>query len=104
VLDVENITSASEYRDVSSQIKESEIVGLAGLMGSGRTEIAQTIFGIKTPDNGAVRLNGKPITSTTDAITAGIALVPESHRRQGFILDHSVAENFLLSNLDVFKT
>ena len=103
VLDVENITAAGEYRDVSFQIKAGEIVGLAGLMGSGRTEIAQTIFGIKTPGSGAVRLNGKTITSTADAIAAGIALVPESRRRQGLVLDHSVAENFLLPNLDVFK-
>ncbi len=104
VLDVENISSVGEYRDVSFQINAGEIVGLAGLMGSGRTEIAQTIFGIKTADSGLVRLNGKTITSTADAITAGIALVPESRRRQGLILDHSVAENFLLPNLDVFKT
>ncbi len=104
VLDIDNITSSGDYRDVSFQIKAGEIVGLAGLMGSGRTEIAQTIFGIKTPSSGTVRLNGKTITSTADAIAAGIALVPESRRRQGLILDHSVAENFLLPNLDVFKS
>ncbi len=104
VLDVENITSAGEYRDVSFQIKAGEIVGLAGLMGSGRTEIAQAIFGITSPDTGVVRLNGKTINSTADAIAAGIALVPESRRRQGLILDHSVSENFLLPNLDLFKT
>ncbi len=104
VLDVENISSAGEYRDVSFQIKAGEIVGLAGLMGSGRTEIAQAIFGIKPADSGMVKLNGKTITSTADAIAAGVALVPESRRRQGLILDHSVAENFLLPNLDVFKT
>ena len=104
VLAVENISAAGEYRNVSFQIRAGEIVGLAGLMGSGRTEIAQTIFGIKTPDSGVVQLNGKAITSTADAITAGIALVPESRRRQGLILDHSVAENFLLPNLDIFKT
>ncbi len=103
VLDVENISS-SDYRDVSFQIKAGEIVGLAGLMGSGRTEIAQAIFGIRPADSGTVRLNGKTITSTADAIAAGIALVPESRRRQGLILDHSVAENFLLPNLDVFKS
>ena len=104
VLDVENITLAGDYRDISFQIKAGEIVGLAGLMGSGRTEIAQAIFGIKPPDTGVVRLNGKTINSTAEAIAAGIALVPESRRRQGLILDHSVAENFLLPNLDVFKT
>ena len=103
VLDVENITSAGAYRDVSFQIRAGEIVGLAGLMGSGRTEIAQTIFGIRSPDTGVVRLNGKSIASTAEAIAAGIALVPESRRRQGLILDHSVAENFLLPNLDLFK-
>lgn len=104
VLDVENIKSSGEYHDVSFQIKAGEIIGIAGLMGSGRTEIAQTIFGIKSADSGTVRLNGKAITTIADAITAGIALVPESRRRQGLILDHSVAENFLLPNLDVFKS
>lgn len=103
VLDVENISSAGEYRDISFHIKAGEIVGLAGLMGSGRTEIAQTIFGIKSADSGTVRLNGKSITSTAEAIASGIALVPESRRRQGLILDHSVAENFLLPNLDIFQ-
>lgn len=104
VLDVENITLAGEYHDISFQIRAGEIVGLAGLMGSGRTEIAQTIFGIKSPDTGTVRLNGKTITSTAEAIAGGIAPVPESRRRQGLILDHGVAENFLLPNLDLFKT
>ena len=103
VLDVEGISLADEYWDISFQIKAGEIVGLAGLMGSGRTEIAQAIFGIKSPDSGVVHLNGKNITSTADAIAAGIALVPESRRRQGLILDHSVAENFLLPNLDIFN-
>ncbi len=104
VLEVENITSDGAYKNVSFQINAGEIVGLAGLMGSGRTEIAQAIFGIASADSGVVRLNGKTITSTADAIAAGIALVPESRRRQGLILDHSVAENFLLPNLDHFRT
>jgi ribose transport system ATP-binding protein len=104
VLEVKNITAPGEYRDVSFHINAGEIVGLAGLMGSGRTEIAQTIFGITSPESGEVRLNGKLISSTADAIAAGVALVPESRRRQGLILDHSVAENFLLPNLDLFKS
>lgn len=103
VLDVENISAAGEYSDVSFQTKAGEIIGIAGLMGSGRTEIAQVIFGIKPADRGVVRLSGKTIKSTADAIAASIALVPESRRRQGLVLDHSVAENFLLPNLDIFR-
>ena len=103
MLEVENISIDGEYNDVSFSIKAGEIVGLAGLMGSGRTEIAEAIFGIRPPARGNVRVDGKSIHSTADAIAAGVALVPESRREQGLILDHSVRDNFMLPNLDLFK-
>ena len=71
-------------------------------MGSGRTEIAQAIFGIVPPDTGDIRLNGKVVRTTNEAMDAGIALVPESRRQQGLVLDHSVLENFMLPNLARF--
>lgn len=103
VLEVENISLGADYEDVSFQIKAGEIVGLAGLMGAGRTEIAQAIFGIRPPEKGAIKLNGKPIRSTEQAMDAGIALVPESRRLQGLVLDHSLRENFMLPSLNLFK-
>ena len=102
ILDVDKISSAGKYRDISFSIKAGEIVGLAGLMGSGRTVIAQAIFGIYPPDSGEIRLKGKAVSTTTEAMEAGIALVPESRRQQGLVLDHSVLENFMLPNLGLF--
>ena len=89
ILDVEKISRVGKYNDISFSIKAGEIVGLAGLMGSGRTEIAQAIFGIVPPDTGDIRLNGKVVRTTNEAMDAGIALVPESRRQQGLVLDHS---------------
>jgi ribose transport system ATP-binding protein len=102
VLEVDGLSLANEYDDISFTVRAGEIVGLAGLMGSGRTEIAQAIFGIRPPGHGAVRICGKPIKTTADAIDAGVALVPESRRLQGLVLDHSLRENFMLPNLQLF--
>jgi ribose transport system ATP-binding protein len=103
VLEVDGISRHGDYEDVSFTVRAGEIVGLAGLMGSGRTEIAQTIFGIRKPDKGEIRINGKPVQSTAQAIEAGVALVPEGRRTQGLVLDHSIRKNFQLPNLDLFK-
>ena len=73
-------------------------MGIAGLMGSGRTELARAIFGIDHIDGGDIRVRGRPVTiaNPQDAVAAGIALVPEDRRRQGLVLDHSVKDNLLL--------
>jgi len=102
VLDVEGISLSGIYRDISFTVRAGEIVGLAGLMGSGRTEIAQAIFGIVPPQSGSIKLHGQSVHTTQDAINTGIALVPESRRQQGLVLDHSVLENFILPNLGLF--
>ena len=102
VLDVDKISLSGKFKDISFSIKAGEIVGLAGLMGSGRTEIAQAIFGINPPQSGEIRLNGKAVRTINEAMEAGIALVPESRRLQGLVLDHSVLENFMLPNLGLF--
>ncbi len=102
VLAVRNISLENNYADVSFDVRPGEIVGLAGLMGSGRTEIAQAIFGIRPADSGEVRLNGKPVRSVAEAIEAGGALVPENRRTQGLVLAHSLQSNFMLPNLRRF--
>jgi ribose transport system ATP-binding protein len=102
VLEVDEISLGQDYQGVSFSIKAGEIVGLAGLMGSGRTEIAQAIFGIRPPEGGTIKVNGKPMRSTAEAMAAGVALVPESRRTQGLVLDHSVKANFMLPNLNLF--
>jgi ribose transport system ATP-binding protein len=98
LLEVRNLTAANGVTDMSFTLHAGEILGLAGLMGSGRTELAKLIFGIDRPTSGEILLRGEPagITNPRIAIAKGIALVPEDRRLQGLVLDHSVRENLLL--------
>lgn len=102
ILVVRNLKLASRIEDVSFDIRPGEIVGLAGLMGTGRTEIAETIFGRRKPVSGEILFDGVPITSQSDAIDRGITMVPEDRRKFGLVLDHSVADNITLPNLERF--
>jgi ribose transport system ATP-binding protein len=102
VLQVRNLRLAKRIEDVSFDIHEGEIVGLAGLMGSGRTEIAETLFGRRRAISGEVLFDGTPVASQTDAIARGIALVPEDRRKFGLVLNHSVGDNIILPNLHHF--
>ncbi|MFT4038412.1 MAG: sugar ABC transporter ATP-binding protein [Thermomicrobiales bacterium] len=88
--------------DVNFGVRAGEIVGLAGLVGSGRTEVARAIFGADRFDAGQVLLNGQPVTITTprDAIRHGIGLVPEDRKQQGLVLSLAVRENIALPSLD----
>ena len=87
--------------DISLEVRRGEIVGLAGLVGSGRTELAETIFGLRSIDAGEVRVNGAAVAigSPADAIAHGIGYVPEDRRQHGVILEMSIAENASLANL-----
>jgi ribose transport system ATP-binding protein len=93
--------SGPGVEDMSFSVRAGEILGLAGLMGSGRTELAQLIFGIARPTAGEILLHGEPagITNPRIAIAKGIALVPEDRRLQGLVLDHAVRDNLLLPAL-----
>jgi ribose transport system ATP-binding protein len=102
VLQVTNLRLDRRIQDVSFDIRPGEIVGLAGLMGSGRTEIAETIFGRRAPVSGSVLLDGTPVRNQSDAIDRGIALVPEDRRKMGLVLEHSVRDNIVLPNLARF--
>lgn len=88
--------------DVSFSIRPGEILGLAGLVGSGRTEVARAVFGADARDSGEIIIAGQPadIRSPRDAIRAGIAMVPESRKDQGLLLDLSVLINLTLPHLD----
>ena len=98
LLEVRHLTAANGVTDMSFTLHAGEILGLAGLMGSGRTELVKLIFGIDRPTSGEILLRGEPagITNPRIAIAEGIALVPEDRRQQGLVLDHSVRENLLL--------
>ena len=103
VLEVEGLTSAAAgIRDVSLTVRRGEILGIAGLVGSGRTELARTLFGLTPAEAGTIRLNGTAlrVASPPDAIRAGIAYVPEDRRQHGVVLDMSIAANTSLASLD----
>jgi ribose transport system ATP-binding protein len=102
LLQVRNLSAGNRVRDVSFDLYPGEILGLAGLMGSGRTELARAIFGIDRVDKGQILIRGErvDIGSPEEAITAGVSLVPEDRRIQGLVLDHSVKNNLLLPLLD----
>lgn len=102
-LKVENLAFRNRLKDVSFEVSAGEIVGLAGLMGSGRTEIAQCIFGITKPDKGKVKANDKTIKNKYDSLNNGIALVPENRRTQGLVLSHSIRDNIALPILEDLK-
>jgi rhamnose transport system ATP-binding protein len=95
VLEVHGLTSAGLFRDVSFSVRAGEIVGLAGLVGAGRSEIARAVFGVDRYDTGSVTVNGRsvPPGSPRAAIRAGMAFVPEDRRKQGLVTDASVARN-----------
>lgn len=105
LLEVENLSAVDRVRNISFSLYPGEILGLAGLMGSGRTELARALFGINRITNGTVRVSEKQVTIRTpdDAIAAKICLIPEDRRVQGLVLDHSVKDNLLLPLLKQFQ-
>jgi ribose transport system ATP-binding protein len=94
-------TATYPAQAVDLGVRSGEILGLAGLVGSGRTELARAVFGIDRPLGGSLRLDGEPIiiSSPRDAIAQGIYLVPEDRKRDGLLLDMSVASNISLPDL-----
>ena len=100
LLQVENLSGA-RFQNVSFQLHRGEILGLAGLVGAGRTEIARAIFGIDTHSSGTIQLNGQPvqIDHPSDAVQLGIGYLPEERKRLGLFMDQSVAQNIVTVNL-----
>ena len=95
-------TRAGEYADVDFTLHRGEVLGLTGLLGAGRTELALSLFGMTRPDEGEIRLEGRPITLPTnqDAIRAGIAYVSEDRLNLGLNMRQSVGDNLVLASLD----
>jgi rhamnose transport system ATP-binding protein len=95
VLEVEHLDSAGVFHDVSFTVRRGEIVGLAGLVGAGRSEIARAVFGVDGYDRGTVRMNGVevPARNPRAAIKMGMAFIPEDRRKQGLVTESSVAGN-----------
>jgi rhamnose transport system ATP-binding protein len=101
-LELRRITCASAgVQDVSLEVRRGEILGLAGLVGSGRTELAQTVFGLTRADSGEVLVHGRAVDvrSPADAIDAGIGYLPEDRKQHGVVPEMAVDENVSLANL-----
>jgi rhamnose transport system ATP-binding protein len=100
-LEVHDLHCHGHVRDIFFQLKAGEILGLAGLVGSGRSSLARALFGILAIDSGTVRVGGKAVAirSPRDAIGNGIAYVPEDRQRQGLLMPASVTQNISLSAL-----
>lgn len=98
LLTVEHLKINDKISDISFSLKPREIVGFAGLMGSGRTEILETLFGLRRKLGGTIKLEGKEIEcrNATEAVRKGFALIPEDRRKQGLVLMHSVKANAVL--------
>jgi inositol transport system ATP-binding protein len=93
---------ATALQDLSIEVKAGEILGFAGLVGAGRTELARIIYGADSCDRGVIYLNGlelSPLRSPKDAIRAGFALVPEDRKQQGCFLEQSISQNMTLPSL-----
>jgi ABC-type sugar transport system ATPase subunit len=101
LLRVEKFSSPAGFTDVSFTLKAGEVLGCAGLVGAGRSEVAQALFGLDPRKSGTVLVRGRPIrtNSASDGIAAGIGLVPEDRKRQGLVLSMNVLENATLSIL-----
>jgi ABC-type sugar transport system ATPase subunit len=97
VLQVEHLSRPAVFQDVSFQLRRGEILGVAGLIGAGRTDVAMTIFGALSKSGGAIYVDGKEVEigSPRDAIHEGIAYLPEDRKSLGLFLDFSIAENLL---------
>ena len=102
VLRVEGLTSGKLFHDVEFSVRAGEVLGVAGLMGAGRTEIMQAIFGNLKKDAGKIFVEGEEVTikNPRQAIAAGIGFITEDRKTEGLLLEKSIAENIEIANLD----
>lgn len=105
IFEVKNLNAGEMVQNVNLEAYEGEIVGIAGLMGAGRTETTRAIFGADPKTSGEIILDGKPITinKPSDAIKAGVVLVPEDRRKDGLCTKLSIRDNIALPNLDLTR-
>ena len=98
LLEVKGLTRVGVFSDVDLSVRAGEIVGLAGLVGAGRTEIARVLFGIDRPDGGHISVAGQEVAfrRPDDALRAGIAYLPEDRHQQGLVIDFSITQNISL--------
>lgn len=101
LLEVSSLSRGGEYEDISFTIRQGEVLGITGLLGAGRTELAFSLFGMTRPDSGTMKLEGRKLSlrSNRDAVNAGIAYVSEDRLSLGVILRQSIGDNLILAVL-----
>ena len=106
VLEVKDLSLKNGYSDVSFKLNKGEILGITGLLGSGRTELVLSLFGIYPAQEGEIKIAGKPVSikSVRDAIEAGIGYVPSDRLTEGLFLPQSISRNIVISKLDKLCT
>jgi simple sugar transport system ATP-binding protein len=99
LLEVSNLSRTNEFENVSFVLHQGEVLGLTGLLGSGRTELAVALFGLTKPDSGEIRIEGHAveIRSAEEAISLGLGYVPEDRIHQGLVVGQSIGSNVILS-------
>jgi rhamnose transport system ATP-binding protein len=104
VLKVDHLTRDGAFRDISFDLREGEILGMAGLVGAGRTNVARTIFGVEPPTSGVIQLDGREIriTSPQQAIALGLAYVPEDRQLHGLFPPMNITANISMPVLQKY--
>ena len=104
ILEVKHLNAGKEVKDVSFQLRKGEILGFAGLMGAGRTEVARALYGADLKQTGEIFINGKKVHIKTpeQAVKCGICYLSEDRKRYGLMLDKSVTENTTIASVDDF--
>lgn len=106
VMEVRHFTKENQFEDISFQVREGEILGIAGLIGAGRTELMNAIFGLEKPDSGEVFFEGKKveIRRPSDAIRHGIAYVTEDRKNEGLVLEMGVGQNITIASMKTLSS
>lgn len=105
VLEVKNLSKKNNFKNINFKLRKKEILGITGLLGSGRTELASALFGIAPYDSGEIRVNGHSVSikNVSQAVKNGIAYVPEDRLTQGLIMNYSQRDNISVAMLENFK-
>lgn len=105
VLEVKNLSLKGKFKNISFQLRRGEILGVSGLMGAGRTEVMESIFGLVKPDEGEIFIHGKKvdINSPKDAKKNGMAFITEDRKLTGLFLPHSVKDNMIAASIDNYS-
>lgn len=105
ILKVDSLSKKGNFKNISFELKKGEILGITGLVGSGRSELAKAIFGLHTAEHGSIALNGKmvDIRNTQDALNLGIGYVPENRHLEGLVLPEPIYKNMTMAVMDRLK-